>query len=43
MYPDIKAQIQMLIIGPGGEMTESEIEECMTHMAMKINGVCPPA
>lgn len=43
VYPDIKAQIQMLIIGPGGEMTESEIEECITHMATKINGVCPPA
>lgn len=40
--PDIKAQIHMPIIGPGGEMTESETEESMTHTAMKINETSQP-
>lgn len=40
--PAIKAQMQMPKIGPGGEMAESETEECMIHTARKRHDICPP-
>lgn len=39
---DIKTQMKMLITGPGGEMTESEIEDCVMHTGMQRNEVCQP-